>query len=149
MTFWKDKPLNAMNDEEWESLCDGCGRCCLIKLEDEDSGEIHYTSVVCRLFNQRTARCKRYPERHELVPDCVHFDAAGAESFNWLPDSCAYRRLARGEGLEWWHPLVSGDRQTVIDAGISVLGKVISENHVHEDDLENHVVVWVTQGGKA
>ncbi|MBM4204183.1 MAG: YcgN family cysteine cluster protein [Gammaproteobacteria bacterium] len=147
MNFWETKTLAAMTDAEWESLCDGCGRCCLIKLEDEDTGELHYTSVVCLYFNQRTARCKRYPERHELVPECIHFDASGAAAFDWLPDSCAYRKLAHGEPLEWWHPLVSGDRRTVIEAGISVLGKVTSEVHVHEDDLEDHIVRWV-EGGR-
>lgn len=149
MSFWRDKSLNKMTEAEWESLCDGCGRCCLIKLQDEESEEVVYTSVVCQWFNQRTARCRRYPERHELVPDCVPFDATGAATFDWLPDSCAYRRLARGEDLAWWHPLVSGDRATVVQAGISVLGQVVSEKHVHEEDLEDYVITWVQPGASA
>jgi len=142
--FWQRKSLAEMNEAEWESLCDGCGRCCTLKLADEDTGEVRPTSVVCRLLDLRTCRCTQYPRRHELVPDCVHLDAEAAREFHWLPDSCAYRRLAAGRDLAWWHPLVSGDPQTVVDAGISVLGNVVPENWLHPDEpLEEHVVRWV------
>ena len=144
--FWKRKSLTEMNPEEWESLCDGCGRCCVVKLADEDTGEVHPTAVVCRLFDLETCRCIRYPDRHRLVPDCVHLDADSAHRYDWLPDSCAYRRIAQGRDLAWWHPLVSGSPQTVIDAGISVYGNVISEQTVHPDEsLEEYVVRWVDE----
>ena len=142
--FWERKQLGEMSRQEWESLCDGCGRCCVVKLADESTGEVHPTSVVCRLFDLDTCRCTHYRDRHRLVPDCVRLDADKASEFDWLPDSCAYRRLAMGRGLAWWHPLVSGDPQTVIDAGVSVYGNVVPEQAVHPDEaLEESVVRWV------
>lgn len=141
--FWESKTLGEMNDQEWESLCDGCARCCMLKLEDEDSGEIAYTSVVCRYLNHQSCKCTRYPDRHELVPDCVELDAETALQFTWLPVTCAYRTLAEGRSLEWWHPLVSGSRSTVHEAGISVRGKIVSEHHVHPDEIEEHVITWI------
>lgn len=144
--FWRRKTLAEMNREEWESVCDGCGRCCVLKLADEDAGKTYPTSIVCRLFDHETCRCTRYAARHRLVPDCVRLDARTVHEYDWLPDSCAYRRLARGRDLAWWHPLVSGSAQTVIDAGISVYGNVVSERAVHPDEpLEDHIVRWVDE----
>ena len=143
MSWWETTPLGEMSDDQWEALCDGCARCCMVKLEDEDTREVVYTDLVCRFLNLESARCTVYPQRHERVPDCVNFEAAEAQQFDWLPSSCAYRRLANGRGLAWWHPLVSGRRETVVEAGISVLGRVTSEDDVHEDDLELHVVRWI------
>lgn len=143
MSFWEDKSLTEMTTEEWESLCDGCARCCLIKLEDDDTGEIHHTSLACDLLDVQSCRCRHYPERHELVPDCIEFDADLAATLRWLPSSCAYRRLAEGRGLADWHPLISGSAETVHEAGISVRGRVLHAGCVHEDELELHIVHWV------
>lgn len=143
MSFWRQKHLTEMTAAEWESLCDGCARCCMIKLEDEDTGEIHYTSLVCDLLDLNACRCSHYPQRHELVPDCIEFDADLAATLRWLPVSCAYRRLAEGRGLADWHPLVSGRPESVHEAGISVRGKVLHAGRVHEQDLTEHVIRWV------
>ncbi len=133
-----------MNREQWESLCDGCARCCLVKLAEED-GSIHYTAVFCHLLESESCRCTRYPERHELVPDCVVLTPERARSFSWLPRSCAYRTLAEGRDLAWWHPLISGSEETVHEAGISVKGRVVSERDVHEEDQEAMIIHWVEQ----
>lgn len=143
MNFWEHKSLRDMSDAEWESLCDGCARCCLIKLEDEDTGEVHETSLVCDLLDLESCRCSRYPERHELVPDCLHFDADLAATLAWLPDTCAYRRLAEGRGLADWHPLISGRADSVHEAGISVRGRVLHASAVHADEQCLHIVRWV------
>ena len=143
MSFWRDKRLTEMSREEWESLCDGCARCCMIKLEDEDSGEVCYTSVVCDLLDIERCRCTRYPERHELVPDCIEFDADLAASLRWLPTTCAYRRLAEGRDLPDWHPLLTGRPESVHEAGASVRGKVLHAGSVHEDALAEHAIRWV------
>ncbi len=141
--FWETKSLAEMTHEEWESLCDGCGRCCMIKLRDDHTGTVHHTAVVCRFLDHDSCRCQHYPERHEVEPTCVHVDADNIGELDYLPTSCAYRRIAEGRGLAWWHPLVSGDPATVRAAGISVAGKVLSEEAVHPDELEHHVVTWV------
>ena len=143
--FWETKTLTEMNDEEWESLCDGCARCCLHKLEDADTGEVHYTRVVCRYLDEATCRCTEYQDRNRLVPMCVWLTPETAHEFAWLPDTCAYRRLAEGKGLDWWHPLVSGRPETVVEAGISVRGRCLSEEHVHPDGFEEHIIRWVEQ----
>jgi uncharacterized protein len=143
MSFWREKTLTELSATEWESLCDGCARCCMIKLEDEDTGEVHYTNLVCDLLDTDTCRCTRYPKRHELVPDCIEFDAEVAARLRWLPDTCAYRRLAEGLDLLEWHPLVSGRVESVHEAGISVRGKVIHQGLVHEDEHQEYVIQWV------
>lgn len=129
-----------MSRAEWESLCDGCGRCCLHKLRDEDSDELAFTNVACRLLHLETAQCADYANRQRWVPDCVKLTPARLRKIDWLPPSCAYRLLAEGQDLPWWHPLVSGRQETVREAGISVLGRVIRERDA--GDLEDHVVAW-------
>ena len=109
--FWESKSLAQMSKEEWESLCDGCARCCMIKLQDEDTDEVHYTSIVCDLLDQHSCQCTAYPQRHALVEDCVVLTYERVGEFHWLPKSCAYRTLAEGRPLAWWHPLVSGTRE--------------------------------------
>ena len=137
--FWKRKTLVQMNRTEWESLCDGCGRCCLLKLEDVDTGALHFTSVVCHLFDQQRCRCTRYAERTSLVPDCLVLSPDNLALINFLPDTCAYRLLNEGRDLPDWHPLVSGTPVSVHRAGVSVRDKVISEEYVHPDDLVNYI----------
>ena len=137
--FWKAKKLSEMTDSEWESLCDGCGRCCLVKLEDEDTGKIHFTDLACKLLDHKTCRCSDYANRTRRVRDCVRLTPQNAGKLNWLPESCAYRRLARGQSLAWWHPLVSGRKASVVEAGISVRGRVCSEEGVAEAELEDHI----------
>ncbi|MEM6763012.1 MAG: YcgN family cysteine cluster protein, partial [Pseudomonadota bacterium] len=131
-----------MSDEEWEALCDGCGRCCLNKLEDWDTGEIAFTAVACTLLDEWTCRCTDYDKRHEKVPDCVKLTPDTVGKLGWLPDTCAYRVVAEGRPLAWWHPLVSGDAETVHDAGISVMGRVVSEDHVAVEEYEDFIVSW-------
>ena len=140
--FWEHKTLQQMSREEWEALCDGCGRCCLQKLEEEDSGEIHYTALACHLLDHDTCRCVDYPNRQARVPDCMQLTPDNLASINWLPRSCAYRRLFEGRELPKWHPLLSGDPESVHRAGISVQGKVISLAEVDIDDWEDHIVQW-------
>ncbi len=140
--FWKTKSLEEMSAAEWESLCDGCGKCCLAKLEDEDTGEIHWTSVACRLFNPKTCRCRDYQNRLAKVSDCVQLTPENVRTLTWLPSTCAYRLVAHGEDLPDWHPLVSGDRQSVHRAGISVKGKITaSESDLDEpEDYFDHML---------
>lgn len=144
--FWRTKTLEQMSREEWESLCDGCARCCLLKLEDIDTGEIAATDIHCRLLDPGSCRCRDYERRSDEVPDCLVLDPAAVRTLSWLPPTCAYRLVAEGRDLYWWHPLVSGDPETVHAAGISVRGRVVPEETVSEDDLEDHVVDWPGQG---
>ena len=140
--FWH-KPLEKLNKTEWESLCDGCGRCCLVKLEDEDSGEIHYTDIACKLFDAGTCRCANYTRRKKLVPDCVQLTPEAVRKLPWLPPTCAYKLVAEGRDLAWWHPLVSGRSETVHEAGISVRGRVGGfEQDVNFEDWPDHVREW-------
>ena len=136
--FWETVPLNRMSRSQWESLCDGCGKCCVHKLEDDETGQLYPTNVACRLLDSRTAQCKDYPNRKAHVPECVRLTPAKLDSIDWLPSSCAYLRIHNGQGLADWHPLVSGDADSVHRAGISVRGKTVSEDDV--GDLENHII---------
>jgi uncharacterized cysteine cluster protein YcgN (CxxCxxCC family) len=140
LPFWKSKSLGEMTRREWESLCDGCGRCCLLKLEDVDTGHIDFTNVACRLLDLGTCRCTNYRERRRYVSDCVVLTADNVEQISWMPTTCAYRLVAEGRELYWWHPLVSGSTETVHSAGVSVRGRVINEKRA--GDLEDHIVDW-------
>ena len=148
--FWQRKTLSEMSQSEWESLCDGCGRCCLNKLEEEGTDRTFYTSVGCRLLDGETCRCSNYRRRAELVNDCVQLKPGNIRRISWLPPTCGYRLVAEGRDLYWWHPLVSGDPETVHQAGISVRGKIgASEDEVKDDDLEDRIVSWPVRIPKA
>jgi uncharacterized cysteine cluster protein YcgN (CxxCxxCC family) len=138
--FWKTKTLEEMTPSEWESLCDGCGRCCLHKFEDIDTGEILYTNVACKLLDMKRIRCTEYQERSRLVPTCLTLNPDLARQLRWMPKTCAYRLLAEGRDLEWWHPLVSGDPNVVHEVGISIRGQAISESDIDIDTLEDYIV---------
>jgi uncharacterized cysteine cluster protein YcgN (CxxCxxCC family) len=141
--FWKTKRLADMTATEWESLCDGCGRCCLNKLEEEDTGKLYFTDVGCRLLDGTTCRCRDYPNRLALVDDCLKITPEQLTEIDWLPPSCGYRLVAEGKDLYWWHPLVSGDPDTVHAAGVSVRGRLSgTENEISDDQLEQHIVRW-------
>ncbi|WP_336962032.1 YcgN family cysteine cluster protein [Sphingobium aquiterrae] len=135
--FW-EKPLDQLDSAQWEALCDGCGKCCLHKVEDEDTGRIYFTNVACRLLDRQTARCTNYRQRRQFVPDCVRLTLAKLDSIPWLPRTCAYRLRAEGLPLPDWHYLVSGDREAVHRAGESIRGWTVAE--VEAGDLENHLV---------
>jgi len=135
--FWKRKSLGEMNREEWESLCDGCALCCMHKVEDEDTGEVYYTNLACRLLDTDNCRCTDYANRARLVSDCLTLTADTKDAFEWLPMTCAYRLLSRGEDLPDWHPLITGDPDSVHEAGISVRGRVVSER-----DTDEWTVLW-------
>lgn len=139
--FW-EKPLAELTAEEWEALCDGCGKCCLVKLRDEVTDQLYFTDVACRLLAHSTCRCGDYPNRRTHVPDCVMLTPATVGTLDWLPSTCAYRLRAAGEDLPWWHPLVSGDPETVHIAGISVRERFVSEDEVDEADMEDHIAHW-------
>jgi uncharacterized cysteine cluster protein YcgN (CxxCxxCC family) len=140
--FWENKSLADMNTLEWEALCDGCALCCLVKIEDEDSGDLFYTNVVCKHLDSRACHCTHYRDRSRLVADCIKVTPEVAYNETWLPDTCAYRLLAEGKPLFDWHPLLSGNPDSVHDAGISVRDRVISERYVHADELVEHLVNW-------
>lgn len=141
--FW-ELPLAALTTREWEALCDGCGRCCLHKVEYEETGEIEQTNVACRLLDTGTARCTDYKHRKAFVPDCLRLTLKIVDRINWLPPTCAYRLRADGRPLPSWHYLLTGDREDVVRAGISVAGRVISEDRA--GPLEHHVVDWGNDG---
>jgi uncharacterized cysteine cluster protein YcgN (CxxCxxCC family) len=140
--FWRTKPMAEMTRAEWESLCDGCGKCCLLKLQDEDSGELFHTDVACRLLDLHGCRCTRYKDRQELVPDCVKLSPENVGGLNFMPSTCAYRLVAEGKDLPDWHPLVTGRRDSVYKAGMSIRYRVISEDEIDEDDLPDRIVEW-------
>lgn len=140
LPFWRAKTLDQLSRDEWESLCDGCGKCCLHKLEDMDTGRVHYTNVACRLLDLGSCRCGNYPKRQALVPDCISLDPTLVDALKWMPSTCGYRLVAERKDLPWWHPLVSGDSETVHQAGVSVRGRAVAEHLAGE--LEDHVVDW-------
>lgn len=140
--FWKTKTLAQMSEAEWESLCDGCGKCCVISLEDEDTGELHRTDVSCKLFNTVSCGCGDYANRKKRVPDCVKLTPRNVPKLDWLPPTCAYRLVAAGEDLYWWHPLVSGDRETVHSAGASVRMQTRPEGRLKIPGLMKRIKQW-------
>ena len=149
--FWETVPLETMSDVQWESLCDGCGRCCLHKLEDEDTGEVHFTSIACRQLDTSSCRCRDYEHRFEHVPDCLSVRPLDGRKLGWLPGSCAYRRLANGHGLPDWHPLVTGRAASTAEAGIAVRHRARSELEVPVHEWVEHVIEWAdaVPGGSA
>ncbi len=128
--FWQRKTLDQLSRPEWEALCDGCGQCCRHKLEDEDTGEVFPTRIACQLLDTHSCQCTDYAHRHASVPECIELTADSISRYHWLPETCAYRRLDEGKGLQWWHPLVSGNPETVHRAGISVRGRLINEKEL-------------------
>ena len=148
--FWRVKSLEEMSEPEWESLCDGCGRCCLVKLEDEDTGEVHYTEIGCKLLDGRTCKCRDYVNRQAEVADCVKLTPMTVRGLSWLPATCAYRRVNEGLGLAWWHPLVSGRAETVAEAGVSARGKIFaSESDLDPERWLDHIVKWPNRPARA
>lgn len=140
--FWKTVPLEAMTPTQWESLCDGCGKCCMAKLEDEDTGDIYFTSVACRLFDAAGCRCEDYADRFARVPDCLKLTHDNVRTLPWLPSTCAYRLVAEGRDLYWWHHLVSGSRRSVHEAGVSMRGRVTASESTMTDpeDYFDHII---------
>ncbi|WP_300036442.1 YcgN family cysteine cluster protein [uncultured Roseobacter sp.] len=139
--FWERKPLAKMNQQEWEALCDGCGKCCLNKLEDEDSGDVALTRIACRLLDDDSCRCAQYDVRHQFVPDCIVLKPDNLDSHAyWMPETCAYRLLWQGKPLYDWHPLISGTPGSVHDAGVSVRGITLSEFDIPEDEWEEYII---------
>jgi len=140
--FWKTKKLSEMSSEEWESLCDGCGRCCIYVLHNEDNGDVFETDIACKLFDVKRRRCTDYENRMKRVSDCVQLTPENAGALKWMPPTCAYRRLAEGKGLPKWHPLRTGDKSSVVKAGIAVSKNLVSENDLEITDelLEARIV---------
>lgn len=141
--FWKNYTLDQLTAGEWEALCDGCGLCCLIKLEDDETAEVAYTKVACKLLDCKTAQCSDYPNRMQHVPDCIQLTPEKLEQINWLPSTCAYRRMSEGKALPNWHYLVTEDRDSIRKARKSAAGRCVSEDDVNEDDIEDYIVRWV------
>ena len=147
--FWRTKTLAELDQQEWESLCDGCGRCCLVKLEDEDDGRILPTNVACRLFDAERCTCHDYENRTARVPDCLQLTPALVAELKWLPPSCAYRLVHEGQDLPDWHHLKTGSRDTVHEAGASVRGRISAfEDDIVEDDWPKHIVQWPLRWSK-
>ena len=138
--FWKTKNLEQMSFDEWESLCDGCGRCCLHKLEDEETDEVYYTSVACQLLDTQSCQCRDYDNRKTLVPECTKLTIADIPHFHWLPATCAYRLVSEGKELPQWHQLVSGSAESIHAAGISVRRYARSERAIPEEDWEDYII---------
>jgi uncharacterized cysteine cluster protein YcgN (CxxCxxCC family) len=142
LPFWKTKTLKEMTEAEWESLCDGCAKCCLVKLEDEDTAEVYFTGLHCKLLNANTCQCSDYPNRKKYVPDCVKLTPDTIGQLDWLPKTCAYRLVNEGKDLKPWHHLVCGDRNEVHRAGISAMGKTRSEEGVEDEDAFDYLIDW-------
>ena len=140
--FWQHTPLDEMTPTQWESLCDGCGKCCVLKLEDVDTNDIYYTDVGCKLLDCKTARCCDYQNRKDHVPDCIVLSMDNLPQLRWMPASCAYRLLYEGKSLPDWHPLISGNPMSPVAAGQSVAGRIFPETAIDEDDLPDHITNW-------
>ena len=139
--FWEKYPLDRLSQAEWEALCDGCGKCCLNKLEDEETGEVALTRIACRLLDDSTCRCGQYATRHQFVPECIVLSPKNMDkNAYWMPETCAYKLLWQGKRLYDWHPLISGDPQSVHDAGVSVQGITTPEFEVPEDEWEDYII---------
>lgn len=139
--FWETKPLKAMSPREWEALCDGCGKCCLNKLEDEETGQVELTCVACRLFDDTSCRCAQYEIRHQFVPECIVMTPENIDQHAyWMPRTCAYRLLWQGKPLYDWHPLISGTPESVHAAGVSMKHRTVPEFEIDEDDWEDHII---------
>ena len=139
--FWEKVPLTKMSRPEWEALCDGCGKCCLNKLEDEDTGQVALTNVACRLLDDQTCQCSQYPIRHNFVPECIVLSPDNMEeNLYWMPETCAYKLLWNGRPLPDWHPLKTGDRDSVHKAGVSMRGRTVPELEVDDDEWEDHII---------
>ena len=143
LNFWEQTALADMSRQQWESLCDSCGRCCLHKLEDEDTSDIYFTNVVCHYIDEETCQCPHYDNRQQFVPDCLTIYPDWGDKFNWLPDTCAYRLLHEKKPLFAWHPLISGDSNSVHLAGMSVRGRTVSDALVPEEEVELHIIDWI------
>ena len=142
--FWRHTPLHKMTPEQWESLCDGCAKCCLVKLIDADTEALSFTNVACHLLDTNSCRCADYTNRQLHVPDCVRLTPEALERLDWMPSTCAYKLVRDGQDLPEWHPLVSGDPKSVQRAGISAHGRIVSESTVEDADLEDHIVTWAS-----
>ena len=140
--YWQTTPLAEMTPLQWEALCDGCGKCCVIKLEDVDDGSIHYTEIGCTLLDGKTCRCTNYQNRKSIVEDCVILSPDRLNDLPWMPQTCAYRLLHEGKDLPQWHPLVTGEPDSTHQAGKSVAGKIFSEDNIDEDDYPSHIKDW-------
>lgn len=138
--FWRGRKLEEFSAEEWESLCDGCGQCCLLKLEEEDTGELFHTKLACSMLDIGTCRCRDYANRQDVVPDCTQITSQSIPALRWLPSTCAYRLVSEGKDLRWWHPLVSGDSATVHEAGVSVRDWARSETGVPESRITRFII---------
>ncbi|MFV0478920.1 MAG: YcgN family cysteine cluster protein [Parahaliea sp.] len=142
-SWWNRLPLTALNARQWEALCDGCGRCCLHKLLDEATGEVYYTGIHCRFLDEYTCRCSNYEQRSVQMPDCIHLTRQNTADLDWLPGSCAYRLRSHGEALPYWHPLETGDPDSVHREGISIRGRAVSDEYVHPESYDEHIISWV------
>ncbi|MEZ5572346.1 MAG: YcgN family cysteine cluster protein [Halioglobus sp.] len=141
--WWNDKELDQLSSDQWELLCDGCAKCCLHKLQDEETGEVYYTSVRCHLLVEQSCRCGDYANRAIRVPMCIDLRATDVSGFDWLPSTCAYRLRAKSKPLPEWHPLVTGSADSVHQANASIRGRTVSDEFVHPDGFEEHIVHWV------
>ncbi len=139
--FWEHKRMDQMSNAEWEALCDGCGKCCLNKLEDEDTGEVALTRVACRLLDDATCLCAQYEIRHQFVPECIVLRPSNIEkNLYWMPETCAYKRVWNGDALPDWHPLLTGRAESVHEAGVSMQGQTVSEFDIADEDWEDHII---------
>jgi uncharacterized protein len=140
--FWETKNLIDMNENEWESLCDKCGKCCVIKLEDFDTQEVHYTNVSCKLLCEKSASCKDYENRKSIVPDCIILSPDNLKNLKWMPETCAYKLLNEGKNLPYWHPLLSGNDKEIVNSGNSVKNRVTNENEIKIKNLPDYIFNW-------